>query len=360
MSVINPFSDEYDFNDLLFQADVIRRQLHGLKTYYVLNRHINPTNVCLLRCPLCAFSCDSADSRAYTMNLDEILEQARIASEQGCTEVHLVSAIRPGWGFAQYREMVAVIHNAFPKLHIKAFTAIEIARMAMDAAENSSMESVCKTVSTTGVTYNHDAVQYVLEQLIESGLSSMPGGGAEILDDEIRAVICPKKGPAQLWLDVHRTAHQLGLRTTATMLFGTIEKPEHRLEHVNKIRALQQETGGFVAFIPLVFHPKGTQFENLSKPNSYEKLRVIAASRLLLDNIAHIKAYWVSLGLEIAQLSLCCGADDMDGTVCKERIHHDSGATTPVGMTVQQLESLIRSAGFDPIERNSVDATIDK
>lgn len=348
---MNPFSTLYDFNELTAQADALRRARFGKNTFYVLNRHINPTNVCRLRCPLCAFSCDSTDSRAYAMTLDEIVKQAQIASESGCTEVHLVSAIYPSWGFEQFYEMVRQIHLTFPALHIKAFTAIEIAWMATQMISGSE-------TGLQSVDYNSPAfissVKNVLNKLKSAGLESMPGGGAEILNDEIRAIACPKKGSAGLWLKVHQIAHELKIPTTATMLFGMMETPEHRLEHVEKIQKLQEQTGGFVAFIPLVFHPRGTQFAHLPAPGSFEKLRVIAASRVALNSVAHIKAYWVSLGLEIAQVALSCGADDMDGTVCKERIHHDSGATTPVGMTETELKTLIRRAGFAPVERDSI------
>ncbi|MEN6405158.1 MAG: aminofutalosine synthase MqnE [Thermoguttaceae bacterium] len=329
------FSPDADLHALGELADEVRRRKVGDAAYYNLNLHINPTNVCKFRCDLCAYSCDDdrGDPRRYEMSQDEIVVQGREAASAGCTELHLVSGAHPGKPFEWYRDITARLHAAFPRLHLKAWTAVEIDHFARVA---------------------HRSVQSVLEELIASGLGSMPGGGAEIFDPQVRTRICPRKADARTWLDVHRTAHRLGLRTNASMLYGHIETAEHRVDHLVRLRRLQDETGGFQAFVPLKFHPENTAMSHLRPASSLDDLRVTAVSRLMLDNFDHIKAYWISLGVGVAQTALAYGADDLDGTVRRERIHHDAGATSPMALSVEQLRELIVQAGRTPVERDSL------
>ncbi len=229
--------------------------------------------------------------------------------------------------------MIRDLRAAFPRLHLKAWTAVEIDHFAEIAGR---------------------PARAILEELIAAGLDSMPGGGAEIFDAQVRSKICPRKADARRWLDIHRTAHQLGLRTNASMLYGHVESIGHRIDHLMRLRELQDATGGFQAFVPLKFHPENTALSHVRRGSSPEDLRVVAVSRLMLDNFDHVKAYWISLGLGTAQTALAYGADDLDGTVRHERIHHDAGAATPEGLTVEQLRSLIAETGREPIERDSL------
>jgi aminodeoxyfutalosine synthase len=327
------YRPEVDLHAIGRLADEVRRRRHGDVAYYNLNAHLNPTNVCEYRCPLCAYSCDPDDARAHVAELDEILARAQEASDGGCTELHVVGGLHPGKSFAWYRDIVRVVHESFPRLHLKAWTAVEIDWFARRSGK---------------------PVQAVLEELIAVGLGSLPGGGAEIFDPEVRRQISPRKADADTWLAVHRTAHRLGLRTTATILCGHVETPVHRIDHLLRLRALQDETGGFQAIIPLSFHPQNTRLADLEKQSGLDDLRMVAIVRLLLDNFAHVKAYWVSLGVGTAQAALAYGANDLDGTVRHERIHHDAGARSPEVLTVEELQSLIREAGREPVERDSL------
>ena len=259
--------------------------------------------------------------------------RGREADEAGCTELHVVGGAHPNKGFDWYLGMIRDLHAAFPRLHLKAWTAVEIDHFTR----------------LTG-----KSTREVLEMLRDAGLGSMPGGGAEIFDPQVRSQICPRKADARTWLDVHRTAHQLGLRTNASMLFGHVESIEQRIDHLIQLRQLQDETGGFQAFIPLAFHPEHTALSHLHRPSSLMALRVVAISRLMLDNFDHIKAYWISLGVGTAQTALAYGADDLDGTVRYERIHHDAGATSPEALSVDQLRALIAETGREPVERDSL------
>ena len=329
------FSPETDLHALGELADQVRRRKNGDLAYYNLNLHINPTNVCIFRCTLCAYSCedDGGDPRCFIISHDELLACGREAESAGCTELHIVSGVHPAKKFDWYLGMTRDLHEAFPRLHIKAWTAVEIDHFSQ---------------------IEKRPARAILEDLIAAGLGSMPGGGAEIFDPQVRTQICPRKADGQTWLDIHRTAHELGLRTNASMLYGHIENIEHRVDHLVQLRRLQDVTGGFQAFVPLAFHPEHTPMARLHRVSSLEDLRVVAVSRLMLDNFDHIKAYWVSLGVGVAQTALAYGADDMDGTVRQERIHHEAGAKTPEGLSIAELRTLITEAGRVPVERDSL------
>jgi aminodeoxyfutalosine synthase len=327
------FRPEVDLHAVGQLADLVRRRQNGDVAYYNLNAHINPTNVCVYRCPLCAYSCDPGDARAFMLSEDEILARAAEAAAAGCTELHIVGGCHPAMPLAWHLAVIRRLHEAQPRLHLKAYSAIEIAWFAQSSGRT---------------------VEAVLEDLIAAGLGSLPGGGAEIFAPAIRARICPAKADAETWLAVHRAAHRLGLRSNATMLYGHVESAAHRIAHLVRLRALQDETGGFQAFIPLPFHPANTQLADLAPPSGLDDLRTIAVSRLVLDNFAHIKAYWVSLGVGAAQTALCYGADDLDGTVTSERIYHDAGARSPQALGVEEIRRLIVEAGRRPVERDSV------
>jgi aminodeoxyfutalosine synthase len=327
------FSPQADLHEVGELADVVRRRKNGEAAYYNLNLHINPTNVCIYRCALCAYSRDEDDPRAFTLSGEEILDRAREADDAGCTELHIVGGVHPHKPFDWYLGIISSLHAAFPRLHLKAWTAVEIDRFALMTKR---------------------PVRSILEELKAAGLGSMPGGGAEIFDAQVRGEICPRKADAKTWLDIHRKAHELGLRTNASMLYGHIESIEHRVDHLMRLRALQDATGGFQAFVPLAFHPENTALSYLRRVSALEDLRVAAVSRLMLDNFDHIKAYWISLGVGTAQTALAYGADDLDGTVRRERIHHEAGAASPEALSVEELRSLIAEAGREPIERDSL------
>ncbi len=327
------YRPEVDLHAVGELADLVRRRKCGDTVWYNLNSHLNPTNVCLYRCKLCAYSCDPGDARAFVMNDEEILARAEEAAQGGCTELHIVGGVHPEKTFAWHRRILEQVHQAYPALMVKAWTAVEIARFA----------ELEKT-----------STRKILQDLISVGLRCLPGGGAEIFDPEVRRKICPRKADAQTWLDVHRTAHGLGLPTNATMLHGHLEEAPHRVDHLLRLRALQDETGGFQTFIPLSFHPSGTGLSHLTKPSGLDDLRTMAVSRLLLDNFPHVKAYWISLGVGTAQTALGYGADDLDGTVRHELIHHDAGSSAPEELTVDQLRALIEEAGRRPRERDTL------
>ena len=327
------FSPEVDLHEVGELADEVRCRKNGDAAYYNFNLHLNPTNVCIYRCALCAYSRDDDDPRAYTMSQADILDRAQEAADAGCTELHIVGGVHPKKTFDWYLGMTRDLHAAFPSLHLKAWTAVEIDHFAQTTKR---------------------PVRSILEDLMAAGLGSMPGGGAEIFDPQVRSEICPRKADARTWLEIHRTAHQLGLRTNASMLYGHIESIEHRIEHLTRLRDLQDATGGFQAFVALKFHPENTALSYLKQAAALEDLRVVAVSRLMLDNIDHVKAYWISLGVGTAQVALAYGADDLDGTVRHERIHHDAGATSPEALSIGQLRALIAEAGCEPIERDSL------
>jgi aminodeoxyfutalosine synthase len=314
-------------------ANHVLERLHGNRTYFNVNRHINPTNVCVAACRLCAFGRKKDAPGAYTMALEEAWQAAASGYSEAVTEFHIVGGLHPDLPFQYFLDLVRGLKERFPQVHIKAFTMVEVAYLAKRAR-----------LST----------RETLEQLKSAGVDSLPGGGAEIFTDRIRHIICDHKIDGDLWLDTARLAHQIGLRSNATMLYGHIECDEDRVDHLFKLRALQDETSGFQTFIPLAFHPENTPLQHLPKTTGLLDIRQIAVSRLVLDNFAHIKAYWQMLTPKIAQISLRFGADDLDGTVVEEKIYHDAGATTPQGLRRQELVRLIREAGREPIERDTL------
>lgn len=325
--------EKADLQTLGQLANVVRERRNGNLAYYNTNIHLNPTNVCVYRCRFCAFRADLKDDKAYTFTDDMLRERVLEGRAGGATEIHVVGGLHHKKKFDWYVNVVRVIHETCPEIHIKAWTPVEISWFAFIAKLS---------------------IRQVLEEMMEAGLGSMPGGGAEIFDPEVRRQICEHKADSQVWFDVHRTAHELGLRSNATMLYGHIEKASHRIDHLLRLRALQDETGGFQTFIPLAFHPENTELSYIEKPDALVDLRMIALSRLMLDNFDHIKAYWIMLGQQTAQLALSYGADDIDGTVVHELIYHDAGANTPEGMTVDQIHQLIREAGREPMERDTL------
>lgn len=320
-------------------ANLVRERRNGNFGYYNVNTHINPTNVCVYTCDFCAFRADLNSERAYVMDHDQIVERARQAHERGATELHIVGGLHHKLPFDYYVDVVRWIHDAFPEIHIKAYTAVEIEFFAKIAR-----------LST----------EEVLTRLVEAGLGSLPGGGAEIFHPEVREAICGAKASTEMWLDVHRTAHRLGLHSNATMLYGHIEKAKHRIDHMIRLRELQDETGGFQTFIPLAFHPDNSRMDDIPKPSGVMDLKTMAISRLMLDNFPHIKAYWVMLGIKTAQVALSFGADDIDGTVVHEKIYHEAGAETPQEVTVGEIRRLITEAGRVPIERDTLYHRVDR
>jgi aminodeoxyfutalosine synthase len=314
-------------------ANLVRERLHGNVGYYNINTHLNPTNVCVYRCTFCAFRSDLRDPKGYLMSDEQILARGREAVENGCTEMHIVGGLHHQKKYEWYVDIIRLLHDAYPQLHLKAWTGVEINWFEFLARKSS---------------------EEILAEMIESGLGSMPGGGAEIFHPEIRDQICEHKSDATKWLEIHRTAHRLGLRTNCTMLYGHLENAYHRIDHLLRLRELQDQTGGFQTFVPLAFHPENTGLSHLKKPSALMDLRTIAISRLMLDNVPHIKAYWIMLGVGTAQAALSYGADDLDGTVRHELIYHDAGATTPEVLSVDEIRRLISDAGRDPIERDTL------
>lgn len=313
-------------------ANIVRERKNGNRAYFIVNRHINPTNICKNRCRFCAFSKSSGEEGAYAMNLEEILKAAETAVHGGFREFHIVGGLHPEWPFHFYEDMLRALKKRFPSVHLKAFTAVEIAHLAQ--------------VSGLGL-------EQTLVRLKEAGLDSLPGGGAEIFNPATREKICPEKITGAEWLKVMETAHGLGLRSTATMLYGHVESVEDRVDHLIRLRELQDKTKGFLAFIPLAFHPMNTSFQGLPASTGQQDLKVIAVSRLMLDNFDHIKAYWIMLGPKISQISLLFGADDLDGTVVEEKITHAAGAETAQFTDKQTFIDLIRETGREPCERDS-------
>src|ERR687898_1406455 len=310
-----------------------RERRHAGLTYFNYNIRVEATNVCVASCLFCSFArLKPGDPGAYTMSLDEAWDKLRRRSHQPLTEVHVVNGLHPDLPFSYYTELLQGFKRIRPGIHLKCFTAVEIAFFA-DLYGMSD--------------------EQVLRELIDAGLDSLPGGGAEIFAERVRRKICHDKCDADRYLAIHRTAHRLGLRTNVTMLYGHIETMEERVDHMLRARALQDETGGFQAFIPLAFHPDNNQMRKLPAPSGTDTLRVHAVSRLMLDNIPHIKAFWIATGLEVAQTSLWFGVDDLDGTVQEEKIYHMAGSQTPEGMTTAALPRLVRSAGGEPLDRDT-------
>lgn len=323
-------------NDILALShlgNIVRERIHGDFTYYNINRHINYSNICILSCQFCAFGKKSKDADAYEMTLDDILRRADEIAAAGGTEIHMVGGLHPTWRFPEYLAIVRALRQRHAQIHLKAFTAIEIKWLAKLARLS---------------------IRETLAALIEAGLGSLPGGGAEVLDDDVRDQICKGKESSAEWLDIHRIAHDLGLKSTCTLLYGHVETAEHRVDHMLLLRELQDETGGFQAFIPLRFHPENTQLSHLPITRGVESVKVHAIGRLMLDNISNIKAFWIMQGVEMSQYLLRAGVNDLDGTVLEERITHMAGARTPQGLTSKRLRMLIREAGRVPIERDTL------
>lgn len=314
-------------------ANIVRERKNGNFTYYNVNTHLNATNICVYRCTFCAFRADLKSPKGYLMSDEQILERAAEADRRGATELHIVGGLHHQMPYEWYLNVVRIVHRDFPRLHLKAYTAVE-----WDWFHRLTGRST----------------RDLLAEFQEAGLGSLPGGGAEIFHPEVRDLICEHKADAGDWIRIHREAHQLGLRSNATMLYGHIEKPQHRIDHLCRLRELQDETGGFQTFIPLAFHPENTKLDHIQKPSSLVDLKVMAISRLMLDNFPHIKAYWIMLGIPTAQISLSFGADDIDGTVVHEKIYHDAGSDTPQEMTVAELRRLIEEAGRVPVERDTL------
>ena len=327
------YHPEMPVNDLGQLANLVRQRKNGNAAYYNINTHLNPTNICVYRCNFCAFRSDLRSSKGYVMSDEQILERGKEAVENGCTELHIVGGLHHQKKFDWYLNLIKILHESYPELHLKGWTSVEI----------NWFEFLTKRTTAE-----------ILQELVDAGLGSMPGGGAEIFHPEVRDQICEHKADGNNWIHIHRTAHTMGLKTNCTMLYGHIEKPFHRIDHLIRLRELQDETNGFQTFIPLAFHPENTGLSHLKKPTALDDLRTMAISRLMLDNIPHMKAYWIMLGIGTAQTALSYGADDLDGTVRHELIYHDAGAITPEFLSVQRLEHLIREAGREPIERDTL------
>jgi aminodeoxyfutalosine synthase len=311
-----------------------RERRHGPKTFYNYNIRVEATNVCVASCLFCSFArLKPGDTDAYTMSLDEAWDKLRRRASQPLTEVHVVNGLHPDLPFDYYTELLRGFKRIRPNIHLKCFTAVEIAFFA---------DLYGKTD------------EQVLRELMDAGLDSLPGGGAEIFAERVRQKICHDKCGTERYLDIHRLAHRLGMRSNVTMLYGHIETAEERVDHMLRARALQDETGGFQAFIPLAFHPDNNQMRKLPAPSAAETLRVHAVARLVLDNIPHVKAFWIATGVEVAQTALWFGADDLDGTVQEEKIYHMAGSRTPEAMTTREISRLIRAAGREPVERDTL------
>lgn len=327
-------------NDLMalgYMANYVREKKHGSKTFFNTNRHINPTNICQTLCDFCAFGVRLKDEKAYTMTAEE-LEHRVDMIDPTATEVHIVGGNNPTLRLEYYEDLLRMIKRKRPNLHIKAFTGVEIDHFTR---------------------VNKLSVGEVLDRLIAAGLESMPGGGAEIFADKPRSIICDHKTTAERWLEVHEYVHRKGLRTNCTMLYNHVESIEDRIDHMMRLRDLQDKTGGFQTFIPLSWHPDNTElvkkYPHLNAPSTgFTDMKVLAVGRLMLDNIDHIKTYWMQVGEKLAQTALWFGADDLDGNVVEEKIYHAAGSKLSQGMMKSDLVKLIREAGRTPVERDTL------
>jgi len=316
-----------------YMANLVRERKHGNLTYFNVNRHINPTDVCVASCKLCAFGKRAKDPKAYTWSLEEIWHRAGEGWSEAITEFHIVGGLHPELTLDWYCDMLRGLKKRFPEVHLKALTMVEIAYLA----------------KRSRLSYRD-----TLLKLKNAGMDSLPGGGAEIFSERVRRIICDHKIDGNQWIEVARTAHEVGLRSNCTMLYGHIENEEDRVDHLLKLRELQDETGGFQTFIPLAFHPDNTPLHHIPKTTGFDDLKSIAVARLLLDNIDHIKAYWIMMTPKIAQIAQRFGSDDLDGTVVEEKIYHDAGATTSQSMSRGELLRLIREAGREAMERDTL------
>lgn len=331
---------DYDLYTLGEAADLRRRELYGKKVFFNTNRHINPTNICADICRFCAFSASRKNPNPYEMSIDEIVTQVLASYNRGAKEVHIVSAHSPNYSYDWYLEMFRAVKKAIPDIHIKAMTAAEV-----DYLDRKF----------------HKGYQRVLEDMAQAGVDSMPGGGAEIFDEDVRRIICKGKVSSSRWLEIHNHWHQMGKMSNATMLFGHIENRVHRIDHMLRLRKIQQDVnivsarqGGFNAFIPLLYQNQNNFLDIKEQPSGQEILKTIAIARIILDNIPHIKAYWATLGMNLAVVAQEFGADDMDGTIENESIQSAGGAKSKNGVSSEDIISQIKDAGFIPVERDSL------
>jgi aminodeoxyfutalosine synthase len=344
-------------------ADSVRRRLHGNTAYYNINRHLNYSNVCALSCKFCEFYRKNDEPGSYTRDMEYVKDQVRQAVEGGATEIHSVGGLHPYLPFSYYTDLCSTIreeaHRLGSDLHVKAFTAVEIVHLARIAKvyKGATMQG------PEGQAARREGIRWVLSRLKEAGLGSLPGGGAEVFDDRVHDEAFKGKIRSDVWLDVHRVAHELGLNTNATILYGHIEHRRERLVHMDMLRRAQDESlaeaatsarGRFQTIIPLPFFPDGSELEHLPGPGGLENLRTLAIARLMLDNFAHVKAFWIMQTLPMAQLMLQCGADDLDGTIVWYDITKVGGVSTHQEVTVRTLQKACRDAGFEPVERDTL------
>jgi aminodeoxyfutalosine synthase len=325
----------YHSSDILslgYMANLVRERWHGDITYFNVNRHINPTDVCVASCRLCAFGKKAKDPNSYTMSMEQVWEMAGKGYAEAVTEFHIVGGLHPELTLDWFCEMIAGLKERYPGVHLKAFTMVEVAYFAKRA---------------------RISIRETLGRLKDAGVDSMPGGGAEVFSERVRRIICDHKIDGNEWLETARIAHELGIKSNCTMLYGHLETAEDLSDHLVRLRTLQDETNGFVTFIPLAFHPAHTALAHLSTTSGFDDLKQIAVSRLMLDNIPHIKAYWIMMTPSVAQIAQRFGANDIDGTVVEEKIYHDAGATTAQHLRRQDLLRLIREAGREPVERDT-------
>lgn len=326
----------YNSADLLsigVLANYVRQKKNGKKAYFINNYHINPTNICVGTCNFCAYAKKKNNPNAYFMDIEEVVNRSLKAKELGASEIHMVSGLHPWHDIKFYEEVLSRIKALNPSIHMQAFTAVEIDYLAAQAGLS---------------------LEEALTRLKTAGLDSMPGGGAEVFAKRVRDTICPDKIDGARWLEVHKAAHKLGLKSNCTMLYGHIETAEEKVDHLLQLRALQDETGGFMTFIPLAFHPENTKMDEFFPTTGFDDLKNLAIGRLMLDNIPHIKAFWIQIGEKIAQVSLSFGCDDLDGTVVEEQITHAAGAKTQQYFAVDRILHTIRKAGYEPVERDTV------
>ncbi|HMC82265.1 MAG TPA: aminofutalosine synthase MqnE [Candidatus Polarisedimenticolia bacterium] len=322
-----------DLNAVGSLANQVRERLHGNVAYYNVNQHINPTNICNKFCKFCAFYRTPKDDDGYALSLDQIRARVREKLHEPITEIHMVGGVNPDLPFEFYLDMIRAVHEVRPEVHVKALTMVEIAAFA---------EQTGKSVAE------------IILGLKAAGLGSFPGGGAEVMSERLHRLLFPKKIDFRGWLECAKTAHRLGVRSNATMLYGHVETTEEKLDHLIRLREAQDETGEFMTFIPLAFHPENTKLHHIDKATAVEDLRNIALARLMLDNFPHIKAFWIMIGPRVAQIALSYGSDDLDGTVTTEEIVHSAGAQTSQSLTRSDLVMLIREAGRDPVERDTL------
>lgn len=329
-----------NLNVLGHLANHVRERKNGNRATYVFNMYLNYSNVCILSCQFCAFARKKGEEGAYQYTIEDMAADAKAGYDTGMTEVHIVGGLHPTLPFEYYLDMIRAIKAAAPGMKVKAFTAVEIKHLAKRKAKLPIREA--------------------LETLREAGLDALTGGGAEIFDQGVRDQICRGKETADEWLEIHRTWHQLGMRSTATMLYHHVETLDQRIDHMRRLRELQDETSGFTGFVPYAFEPENNELAHIPRATAYDEIRQLAIARLFLDNFDHITAYWISLGLPMAQIALSYGVDDLHGTIKQEKIFHMAGAQTPQEQTVAKLEKAIREAGREPAQRNTYYEVIER